>query len=257
MRSERSQSDVIGFVIVFGIVIVGLVSVSAFGLSALETTRDVAAGQSAGIAMESVNTDIESLYTGIAGSRTTELNVESGTLGVGDQTIMTVTVSGGRVAGTETISRTFRPIVFSGGRTSVVAENTLLVRDQGASGATAIEGPLGTFSGERTVLPVVVTEPTTVESQTGGTLQVESIVTDRTGRVFTSGSSSTLDVTFELTGLPDNRATVWRRTMNERLAGVPSSRSPPCTTPASDTVECQFETDALVASIVTIEYDIR
>jgi len=257
MRSARSQSDVVGFVIVFGIVIVGLVSVSAFGLSALETTRDATVAESAEFAMESVNADIESLYTGIAGSRTTELNVESGTLGVGDQTTMTVSVSGGRLSGTETISRTFRPIVFSGDRTSVVAENTLLIRDQGASGAAAIEGPLGTFSGERTVVPMVVTEPTAVESQTGGTLQVESIVTDATGRVFTSGSSSSLDVTVELSGLPDNRATVWRRVLNERLAGVPSSRSPPCTTPSSDTVDCQFETNTLVASVVTIQYDIR
>jgi len=256
----RSQSDVVGFVVVFGIVIVGLVGVSAFGLSALETTRDATVAESAEFAMESVNTDIEALYTGIAGSRTTELNVESGTLGVGEPTTMTVSVTGGgRVSGTQTISRTFRPIVFSSDRTDVVAENTLLVRDQGASGAVAIEGPLGTYDGDHTVLPVVVTDPTEVESQTGGTLQIESIVTDTTGRVFTSESSQSLTVTVELANVPDSRATVWRRVMNERLAGVPSPRSPdpPCFEPSGGGVRCRFDTDTLVASVVTVQYDIR
>jgi len=256
---RRSQSDVIGFIVVFSIVLVALVGVSAFGISALETTRDATVAESGELAMESVSADLEALFTGTASSRTTELNVESGTLATGEETRMQVTVERGGTTLTPSLDRTFRPITFESDRASIVAENTLLVRDQRVeSGAIALQGPLGTFSDEHTVLPMVLTQAATEESLSGGTIQVESIVTDTSSEVFTSDASNTLNVTAELTGIPESRAAVWRRTMNERLDGM-SARSPdtPCFTPASGGVRCEFETDTLVTSLVTVEYDLR
>lgn len=259
-QSERGQSEIIGYVLVFSVALIALLAASMFGLAVLEDVQEMTATQGSEHGMQTIGADIEAIYSGSAMSRTTELDVQ-GALQTGPESTIEVTVSGGgRLGSPTTVSKTFRPLVYSTDRADLVYENTLLVRDQ-SEGAIAVSEPLGTFSADRAIVPMVLTRSDTVQSVGGGTHEVESIVTNTDSHAFTSDTGQRVSVVLDLSGLTPDRADVWMRALNARLEGVPSPRSPdpPCYHPGSsdDAVRCEFDTNTVVVSVTEIEYDLR
>lgn len=254
-RTERGQSEVVGYVIVFSVVLLSTSALVVFGVAALEDVQSATVADNAEYGMRTVASDLEALYYGAATSRTTELSLDSASLETGEKTVVNVT---GRVRGSdrkETINRSFRPIVYATDSADIAYENTLVVRDQ-RDGAVAVNEPLFDLSADRTVAPVVGTNASTVQSIAGGTRQIRSVLVGGNGTTMAPPDSDPVVVNVTVRTTAD-RAPVWGRTFNESLAGVNRSGSsdPACGTHGPAVINCKYETDELLVSNVTVDYE--
>jgi len=256
--ASRGQSEVIGYVLVFSVVLISLGVVSTFGVTALQEVRDATVVDNGEVAMEVLSTNTEAVYYGETTGRTTAFSLDSASLETGQQVTIDVRAGGSSVGSAPWI---FRPIVYRGADAALVYENSAVVREQ-PDGAVAVTDHLFRYSPgstDRAVVPVVLTKAATVQSVSGGTKRV---VTERAGDASVVRSGSPVTVEFEMTwsgsSLP-NRADVWQRSLNEEIpaSAVPTG-STACESDTSTTdpdIVCEFETDTLVVSVVEIDYE--
>ncbi|WP_123535048.1 DUF7289 family protein [Halosimplex salinum] len=256
--SERGQSELIGYVLVFSAVILAIGSVVTFGVTALDEVQSATVADSGEFAMQSVSADMEALYYGTATSRNTELTLESATLETGAPTIVNVTANRG---GTKVATnRTFRPIVYKTDDVAIAYENTLIVRDQ-ARGSVAVNEPLVSISDHRAVIPVVETNAS-VQSVGGSTQQVNAMLNGSTAESLTSKSGDSVRLNVTVQSVPD-RVDVWERQLNEsvgdmvRPPSAPLAGRPACKRPEPGYVTCIVATDRVVISHAEIDYELR
>lgn len=254
-HSSRGQSEIIGFILVFSMVLLATSGVVLFGLTALQEVQEASITDSSERAMEAISADMESLYSGTSMGQTAEVVVESGSLETGGTMTVAVTVTDGDLpGGSITIQRTLRPLVYSSERADVVYGNSLLIRDQGEEGAVAMNAPLGTFTSERTLFPILQTTAN-VQSVGGTTQRVKMVRSESVGRVLSETDGG---VTVEIDGIPERHAKLWKQALNSRMENGMSRRpsGPPCDLTGSNEVQCVFDTNMLVVSIAVIEYEL-
>lgn len=270
---SRGQVEILGYILVFTIVLAGTIVVVLSGTTALDQVQSATTANNAEFAVQAIASDLEAIHYGTAISRNTELAIRSASLETGSPATLNVTAvkyvdsnfdaTDGATSSTVATNAnyTYRPIVYSTDDADVVYANTLVIRDQ-RRGVVAVNDPLLAVDENRAVVPAIETTAP-VQSVSGGTRQVNSNFVKSNGTTVTAARNVPADnvsyvaVNLTVTTTPDS-ATVWGRVLNETLADVPNpTGGPDCRRLRESTVSCQFRTDRLVVSNTTIEYDFR
>ena len=249
---DRAVSDVLGFVLVFSLVVstLGVVYVAGFG--GLEDARDAERINNAERAFDVLGDNVADIYHDGVPSRKTEIKLADAQLALEAPTMITVTVeditdgSGNRIV----YEASTRPLVFSsGGSSEIVYENGAVIRtDRG--GSILRQRPPMLIREDRTVVGYVVLSPAGGASTSVGGDATVLVRTVRSGQSVLVRDQSDPKVTLTIETASE-RAAVWERYVNERADWSGSdwddSDNVPCETTDPDpgdgrrTVTCTFQ----------------
>lgn len=245
MRSTDSgQSETLGFVLVFSIILASIALVAATGYGGLHQVQQAERTNNAVYAFEILADNVDDVVRG-APSRETELSLGGAGLYFGDP--VTVKVRGERVTNpNENFSYQYelRPIVYDpgSGSTLVYANGAVIRVDR--DGMVLLREPRLRLTDRETVIPVIQ-----VRSSRGRAVGGQSSVVVETRRaeaVPLATTTKPYDVTIEVVS---PRAEVWERHFSEHDA-VTCTRS-------GDTVTCSLTTDRAYATLVRVDARFR
>lgn len=221
----RGVSDVVGFVLVFGLIIGTVGVVYTTGLSGLQDTRDAERLSNAEVAFGVLDSNADDVLHRGAPARATEIKLSDARIGPGDP--VTVNVSAGPNA---SVSREITPVVYSAGDTDIVYVQGAVIRSQ-RSGGVMLQ-PSGVRTGERALFPIVDTYfpvGTTIGGQTRALVRFRvPTPSERSVRRLPT-TNDTVTVTVQTP-----RTAPWRRHLDaydDTTCGVDA---------ANDTVTCEF-----------------
>lgn len=226
---DRAVSDLIGFVTVFGVVVVSVAVVYAFGVGALADVQRGEAVDNVGRGFDILADNMADVHRNGAPGRSTELDFESGELSTTGQ--VTLTVKDG--SGTLLASFVATPIRYTDGETGFYYAGGAVVRTD-RDAALVVNDPPFRFAPDRTVLSVVETKPAgDTTAIGGGSVRV-------TGRRVGSSVAAveTGGVTFEL-NVTSPRYGAWRRYLEDEGLSCPDVYA------AENRVVCRYTTDEL------------
>jgi hypothetical protein len=213
--TERGLSDLIGFVLVFSIILLAVGSTLTLGQGNLSEVRDDEQSRNAARAMVLLSQQFDDIEAGSASVRTGRLNVDRGTLSVDDRTDIRIAVDGD--SGATLLDRTVptRALTYELEGSTVAYESGAVVRRQAGSSRGVLRArPQFTCEDDRAYVSIVTITGDTGTSLSGGTVSVTTRLADR--RVVyprsRSGSDTAGDaanVTVEFTGLSSNSAWRW------------------------------------------------
>lgn len=222
-EAGRGLSDVIGFVLVFGLVIAAVAVVSVGGFQVLEDARDSQQVTNAEQAFDVLDGNVEDLAVRGAPRRSTEILLADAELTFGDPVQFNVTAGG-----TNYYATNVTPLVYqTDGGAELVYVNGAVIR-QHDSGAYLANEPR-VSAGDRTLVPFVVTS-----ARSGGAsatnarrVLVRTVVNGREVRTF-DDPDTRLNITTP-------RAGAWERYLEDELGvdcdgpadGVPGEVSCP------------------------------
>jgi hypothetical protein len=237
---ERSLSDVLGYVLVFSLVVTSVLLVTVGGLATVEDARDSEQAQNAERSFQVVADNFASIYERNAPSRSTEISLGESEIFYNSNSSLTV-----RGDDQELASRDLRPVQMDvTGEQSVAYEAGAVFRDNGQSIAM-VRPPPFLLSESRVHLPVIQTSASSIESAGGATVLLRGISTGRL--VATSGNETELgfdELTIEISS-PRFRA--WERYFSDE-------QNLDCTTdPDVETVTCTLDLGSQYLVHVTIQ----
>ncbi|MFB6085555.1 MAG: hypothetical protein ABEJ84_01900 [Halodesulfurarchaeum sp.] len=231
---DRGVSDVLGYVLIFSLILGSVALVSVTGYNSLDSVRATERFDNAQRVFEILDANVEDhLDTGVP-SRATEIRLAGATLGFGEPVRFNVSVSG------DGFTRiTLEPIVYtqSADRRIVYSGGATIRSDRGYS--TLTEGPPFRF-GTRTLLTLVQTRGRT--SGISGSGRVLIRTTLATQSVHSYAGSGPYTVRVNVTG---DRAAAWTRWLESEIGGN-------CSVVGS-TATCSFETEAVYVRTVTLD----
>lgn len=222
----RAVSRVVGFVLVFAIVVTTAGVAYSGGAAELETLRDVEQTNSAERGFDAMARNVEDLVRDGAPRRVTSLDLGGGTLTYGDPATMNVTL----VDEGTSYSATYRPIRYEAANGERVVYSNGLVARGDADGYAVVRAPPLVF-GTDAVVPFVVTRPAeSASASVGGrtTATVRTTAVDR--QAFARHTDGPYSVRVNVT---TSRTGVWRRTLEAHgLACSTVGRTVTCETTA-------------------------
>ena len=258
VSDRRAVSDVLGFVLVFALIMTTVGTVSVLGTGSLTDLRDAERMNNAERAFEVLADNVADIHRRGAPSRATEIKLHGARLTSGEPTKLTVRLD--NVDGTPTYSATVDPIRYEPtiGESGLVYEAGAVIRED-PSGAVMRREPTMTFTdtgGRRTaVVPLVQTR---FQRASGGD---DSIVLVRTERsiteVFTSRTDPSVDGVSEyvLTIRVEStrpRAEVWNRYFESEFEAAYGSTDA-CGDPTGGAFECSVAVDRLHVTVTRID----
>jgi hypothetical protein len=159
----RGQSEVLGFALVFGLVLSAVALIAVFGFGALEDTRDSEELNNAERAFDVLADNMADIHQDGTPSRATEISLQNAQLEAGDTVTFNLTFVGPQ----ESISRPLEPIVFRSGDAEVVYVAGAILRSQ-REGGVMIKEPPFLIDTDRLVLPIIETQNVGDITSTGG-----------------------------------------------------------------------------------------
>lgn len=227
---DRGQSELVGFALVLGVVILTVLALLSVGSAGLQNAKDYQRSTNAEQAFGTLAGNIHDVTRDGAPRRSTEIRVADATLSTG--TNETISVRAEPVSGGETQSFEINtsPITYDSGAGAQITYSSGMVTRHDDGSGTIVRHPDFVLTEEAVILPIVRTyseDPITV----GGSPTVD-LLTTREGidrRVVSAGAHS---VTIEVTS---SQADLWFRTLDE-----PDGTS--CAL-SGDEVSCDIETD--------------
>lgn len=213
-RRERAVSEIIGYILVFALIVatVGLVSVG--GLPTLDSARESEQVQNAERAFDVLDSNMAEVYERGAPSRATELNAEDATVEIREAVTFNVSAENGdgNVSYTEAA---INPIVFTGiGETEFVYEAGAVIRDQRDRSIMLSEPPFN-VSSRRAVFTVVETENPVRQSTGGGTVLVRGETRDRSVDLVETDADGYEHINVTISDSP--RQDVWEEYFEDEL----------------------------------------
>lgn len=242
---DRGQSELIGFVLIFGIVIMAISLIGIAGFGSIDAVSDHQRTSSAEEAMTAMSENIAEVVLEGAPERSTEIGLTDAALGVGEPTTINVSIEGEGEVG----SVSLEPIVYEAdGNTQLAYEGSAVFRaDDGHS--LMLREPDMRIDEDRVVLPLVETTATGSERIAGTT--TVNVETRRTGTevAWSNRSIEGETVTIEVSS-PHYEA--WERYFDGR-DGVT------CDVDSEEqTVECTVDPEeTLIVTVTTIEVTFR
>jgi flagellin-like protein len=242
MTDRRGQSEIIGLVVIFGIVIAALALVAATGFAGLQDAQHVESANNGLRAFEILDANVDDLVSGRAPERTTEVKLAGGQLELGDPVTIEV-----RSPGFATnYSRDVVPIEYDLGKgTRLVYVGGALLREEGES-VVMLREPTIVRSDVGVILPVL-------ETRAAGTPSVggSRVVTVRTHLVETDSVVAEPTPHRVEIGVTSPHADAWQ-THFEALACDDVAR------PGAETVVCTLDpVDAVYVTAVRIDVSIE
>lgn len=240
MRScRRGQSEVVGFVLIFGLVVLAISLVGVTAFTGLDNAQEFQETTSAEQAFLVLAENIDDTTREGAPSRETEIGLSDASLSLEATEQINVTVDG------ETTSIETQPIVYhSSDDTSISYHSGLLVRDDGGS-ALSFREPKFVLTSETVVLPIVSTS-TTDDRTIAGTSAVQVVTRRNDTRVITTeefASPSTVELS-----ITSPHADVWAESLGSEMS---------CGDPGNGTVTCSIKTNKVFVSVENIEVELR
>lgn len=178
-RADRAVSEVIGFTLVFALVLSMVALVSVAGFSDLDNVRENEQVNNAERAFDVVADNVADLALRGAPSRATEMRLTEASLRTGDAITINVTgiTPGGRrfTIGDSRV----RPLIYEGGDgTQIIYSSGAVFRVQRQGGLIVREPPF-VLEPDRVHLPLVLTQSRQTESVGGGTVRIQTRVAER------------------------------------------------------------------------------
>jgi len=225
--SDRAVTEVLGYALIFGLVITTVGFITVLGMPELEEVQRTEQAANAERAFNVVGDNMAAVYERNAPSRATEIDLGGSKMYYGENVSMGVEIDG-----TEVANRSFRPVVLDvNDRTDLVFEGGALFRNQTDGGVVLEEPPL-LLKNDRVHVPIVQTTAPAIESAGGTTVLLRG--ESRARSVEASRQSGPSDVTITITNSP--RYELWQRYFEE------SSAVDSCTVDAAtQSVECDID----------------
>ncbi|MBO4248141.1 hypothetical protein IL252_09975 [Halomicrobium sp. IBSBa] len=173
--TDRAVSEVLGFALVFGMVVASVAIISVSGLGTLQDVRDAEQTNNAQRAFDVLADNMADIHQRGAPSRATEVSLGSAQLYTGENVTINVTAIDRDTAdGNESVERSVRPIVYEGdGAQRLVYEGGAVFQLSRDGGFTTVEPPLVVRDG-RVLVPIVQTRTERVRSVAGSTVLVRA-----------------------------------------------------------------------------------
>ena len=144
---DRAVSEIVGFILVFSLVLGTITAVYVGGLASLDTTRDAERATNAERAFDVLANNFQQLGRGEAPRRATEIKLEDADLTLGDRHALNVNASGTLVVTSS------RPLTYdSGSGTWITYEHGAVIRVDRDGGTSMLREPDFLITPERTVI---------------------------------------------------------------------------------------------------------
>lgn len=235
-RAKRAQTEVLGFALLFGTVLLVVLLVTATASGGLLSARDDRRVANAEVTMSGFADNVDDLTRGEAPSRSTQFDLDGGRLSLGPPATLTVNTTDGT---SETVG--IRPLVYrAADGTELVYLNGAVVRDDGHGTAT-IDGSTQVVSEDRVALTVVrFSADRNGAGAIGGDSTVSvSTVRTRSAVVATGGATT---VTLELSS---PYAAAWAQELGD-ADGVTCSV-------VGETATCTVDTDRVSVAVIDVK----
>ncbi|WP_299233345.1 DUF7289 family protein [Natronomonas sp.] len=208
--NDRGVSDIVGYVLIFSLIIATVGVVTTVGFSTLEDRQSAERINNVERAFDVFAANVEDVYREGAPSRATELRLSGGTLRHGD--VVRITVADADDP-SRNVTAFARPLVYAEGDTEIVYAAGAVFRS-GPDSSVMIRDPPFSSGGQTATLPLVetfrTTGPRTVS--TDGTVRVTS-----TARAINTTTSPSFDGADSYTVTVESpRAGAWARYFDSR-----------------------------------------
>lgn len=236
--SEQAQSEIIGFLLIFGLVVlsISLVGVTAFtGLDNAKQFQETTSTEQAFLVLAE---NIDDTIREGAPSRETEISLSEASLSLEATEQINITVDG------ETTSIESQPIVYESDDTSISYHSGLLIRDDGGS-ALSFREPKFVLTSETVVLPIAKTS-TTEDRTIAGTSAVQVVTRHNETRVLATeefDSPATVEI-----NITSPHVDVWAESLESDMD---------CGDPGDGTVTCSIKTNQVFVSVADIDVELR
>lgn len=232
-RDERGASEVLGYVVVFALVITAIGFIVVAGIGSLENVRDAEQASNAERAFDVVADNMAAIYERNSPSRATEIDLANSELFYGNNISIAISVDDGT---TTTYEYEIQPVELRiTDDTSLVYEGGAVFRDQEDGGVILREPPL-LFTESRVHIPIIQTTTTDFRSVGGATVLLRGQAENRS--VLVSDVDDTYDeVTIEVVS---PRYELWQRYFADNSALSCS------VTDSTNTVECSVTDPEIV-----------
>jgi hypothetical protein len=248
MFDDRGASEVVGYVIIFSIVIFSVLLLSASGTTTLEDIRDDEQAENAERALDIVADNMAEIYERDSPSRATEIDVKGSQLFYGNHTTIELELlEGGTVE--ESFEEQLRPIVLrSSSSTELIYEGGAVFRTD-RDGGTMIRDPPLLLSTGRVHAPIVKTTVPELQAVSGTSILLRGKSTGR-DVLFTPDTLSSGPDQLRL-NVTSPRFEIWERYFEEETPLT-------CTTdPNNMAVECEMAVgDTVYVTLQEIELSI-
>jgi len=243
---ERAVSDLVGFVLVFALVVstVGIVSVA--GLDTLQSARDAERINNAERAFEILRSNTADIYQRGAPSRATEVSLDDASLALGDQIWFNVSDPGTGGGPSFHNASVVRPIVYDSGDTRLVYVMGAVFREQ-RDGGVVVQPWSPVIGQDRTVIPQVKTTSATQTGQSvkSSTVLIRASANRRRVRLSETGGAYD-DVWINVSSTP--RADLWARMLGDHpQIDCPTVRDTSVECSMTDTPQRLFVTETWIA----------
>jgi len=240
--SDRAVSEVVSYVLVFGLIVSAVGVVSVTGLDTLQDRRNAEQLDNAERAFDVLADNIADIHRRGAPSRATEINLGQAELSTGPNVTMRVSVDEG--SGFDQVAdRRIRPLVYDGD------EDRRLVYEGGAvfrtnpDGGLVVQDPPFIVAGDRVYIPVIGLNSPSATTLGGSPVLVRTREQSTTLAYDNAGGNvDAVRVTIE----NSDQQPLW----NQYLSGAGFS----CTT-VGNTVACTFSPSSS-ARVYVVDYDI-
>ncbi|MBX0294694.1 DUF7289 family protein [Haloarcula nitratireducens] len=239
---SRGVSEVLGYVLVFSLVVSTVAVVSVSGLATLDDVKRSEQLDNGERAFDILADNVADVYRRGAPSRGTEVSVGEATLYTGEPTTVNVTVDGAHV-----LNRTSTPIVYRNERDQRLVYNMGAVFRTNPDSGILVREPSHVVRNERLLLNVVVLHASNQTSVGGSTALVRTLNDGSAVRYSdTGGAASNVSIRIE-----SERASLWEDYFDRR--GFDCSSSPPSPTE----MRCEYPVSGSVERTYVVSHDVR
>lgn len=245
---DRGVSEVLGFSLVFTIVIASVAVISIAGMGALEDTRNAEQANNAERAFDVLADNVADVHRDGAPSRATEMSLAKSQLFTGDNVTINVTATGSNPV---TVERELRPVVYRAKNDATITYEAGAIFRVGESGGTVLKPPPMLVSDDRTVLSIVAPQAPNIQGVGSATVLVRTVERQRT--VDVADADGSYDNVYVNVTSP--RSSEWETVLEERgfrtcVTGTDAS--------GSSFVTCSLDPPSSVGSlyVTTIAMDL-
>ncbi|MBX0324539.1 hypothetical protein EGH21_16030 [Halomicroarcula sp. F13] len=237
---SRGVSEVLGYVLVFSLVVSTVAVVSVGGLATLDDVKSAEQLDNGERAFDILADNVADVYRRGAPSRGTEVSVGEATLYTGNPATVNVTVDGDYV-----LNRTSTPIVYRNERDQRLVYNMGAVFRTNPDGGLLVRQPPHVVRDGRFLLNMVVLRASNGTSVGGSTALVRTLNDGSAVRYGdTSGAATNVSIKIEST-----RAPLW----SDYFLGQGFD----CPTQTSTVMRCEYPTTGSVERTYVVSHDIR
>lgn len=243
--ATRAQSEVLGFVLVFGLMVSMIGVVYVTGFDGLRETRDVEQVDNAQRAFEVLATNIEDMTFRNAPRRATEIRLNRASLSLGDPTEINVSDPDG----TLNMTVSGKPIVYTADAGMVVYEQGAVIRQRDdTDGGVVIHESTVVMNENRTIIPVIQTRLSTRSKASQGgtaTVLVRAVEADTAVRYSNTTAANTIWL-----NITSPRAQAWKRYLDAKPDVT-------CRLSAPEKTDCSVTTDRTYVSTIKVDIGIE